>query len=45
MSKGAWYNEIEPKAAATLRVLIEEGHIAPGDVDERSIEDVSPAEH
>jgi site-specific DNA-cytosine methylase len=40
----AWYSEIDPKAAATLRELIKQGHIAPGVVDERSIEDVSPVE-
>lgn len=36
----AYYNEIDPFAAAWLRNLIAEGLIAPGDVDERSIEDV-----
>ena len=39
---GAYYNEIDPFAAQWLRNLIEAGHIAPGDVDERSIEDVTP---
>jgi len=38
----AYYNEIEPYAAQWLRNLIAAGHIAPGDVDERSIEDVCP---
>ena len=38
----AYYNEIEPYAAQWLRNLIAAGHIAPGDVDERSIEDVRP---
>lgn len=38
----AYYNEIDEKAAAWLRELIRQGHIAPGDVDTRSIEDVSP---
>lgn len=38
----AYYNEIDPFAAAWLRELIHAGHIAPGDVDERSIEDVIP---
>jgi len=38
----AYYNEIDPFAAAWLRELIKAGLIAPGDVDERSIEDVSP---
>lgn len=36
----AYYNENDPKAAAWLRELIKGGHIAPGEVDERSIEDV-----
>lgn len=40
----AYYNEYDKFAAAWLRNLIAEGHIAPGDVDERSIEDVSPAD-
>ena len=38
----AYYNEIDPAAAQWLRNLIEAGHIAPGYVDERSIEDVYP---
>lgn len=38
----AYYNEIDPYAAQWLRNLIAVGHIAPGDVDERSIEDVRP---
>lgn len=38
----AYYNENDPKAAAWLRELIKGGHIAAGDVDERSIEDVLP---
>lgn len=42
MSRGAWYNEIDPFVAQWLRNLIVAGHIAPGDVDERSIEDVNP---
>lgn len=40
----AYYNEIDPYAAEWLRNLIKAGHIAPGVVDERSIEDVKPAE-
>ncbi|HBN7049681.1 TPA: DNA cytosine methyltransferase [Escherichia coli] len=38
----AYYNEIDPYAAQWLRNLIAGGHIAPGEVDERSIEDVTP---
>lgn len=37
---GAYYNENEPFAAQWLRNLIAAGHIAPGDVDDRSILDV-----
>lgn len=40
----AFYNEIDPYAAAWLRNLIKAGHIAPGIVDERSIEDIRPDE-
>lgn len=40
----AYYNEIDPAAAAWLRELIAQGHIAPGEVDERDIQDVSPAD-
>ena len=40
----AYYNETDSKAAAWLRELIKQGHIAPGEVDERSIEDVKPSE-
>jgi DNA (cytosine-5)-methyltransferase 1 len=40
----AYYNEIDTFAAAWLRELIKAGHIAPGVVDERSIEDVKPEE-
>jgi DNA (cytosine-5)-methyltransferase 1 len=36
----AYYNENDPYAAQWLRNLIAAGHIAPGDVDERSIVDV-----
>lgn len=39
-----FYNEIDPFAAAWLRELIKAGHIAPGIVDERSIEDITPDE-
>ena len=40
----AYYNEFDPKAAAWLRELIKQGHIADGVVDERSIEDVTPSD-
>jgi hypothetical protein len=40
----AYYNEIDPYAAQWLRNLIDAGHIAPGVVDERSIEDVHPSD-
>ncbi|MGG7745927.1 DNA cytosine methyltransferase [Klebsiella aerogenes] len=42
MIAAAYYNEIDPFAAQWLRNLIAAGHIAPGEVDERSIEDVTP---
>ncbi|MGM8688413.1 DNA cytosine methyltransferase [Enterobacter hormaechei subsp. steigerwaltii] len=42
MTPVAYYNEIDPFAAQWLRNLIAGGHIAPGEVDERSIEDVTP---
>ena len=38
----AYYNEFDPKAASWLRELIKQGHIAPGEVDERSIVEVRP---
>lgn len=40
----SYYNEHDAKAAAWLRQLIADGQIAPGDVDERSITDVQPAD-
>ena len=40
----AFYNEIDPYAAQWLRNLIASGRIAPGVVDERSIEDIPPDE-
>ena len=40
----AYYNEHDRFAADWLRELIKAGHIADGDVDERSIEDVRPNE-
>lgn len=40
----AYYNEFDPGAAAWLRELIKRGLIADGEVDDRSIIDVRPAE-
>ncbi|EIW6162771.1 DNA cytosine methyltransferase [Salmonella enterica subsp. enterica serovar Saintpaul] len=40
----AYYNEFNPFAAAWLRELIAAGAIPQGDVDERSIEEVRPAD-
>ena len=40
----AYYNEIDEYAATWLRNLIAAGHIAPGDVDERDIQDVHPSD-
>lgn len=40
----AYYNEFDPYAAQWLRNLIDAGHIAPGIVDERDIQDVLPNE-
>jgi DNA (cytosine-5)-methyltransferase 1 len=40
----AYYNEIDQYAAQWLRNLIDAGHIAPGVVDERSIEEVQADE-
>ena len=40
----AYYNEFDAKKAAWLRELIQQGLIADGDVDERSIADVRPAD-
>lgn len=37
-----YYNEYDPKAAAWLRELIRAGEIPAGDVDERSILEISP---
>lgn len=37
-----YYNELDPFAAGWLRELIKAGLIVPGDVDERSIEEVAP---
>jgi len=40
----AYYNEYDKYAAQWLRNLIAAGHIAAGDVDERSISEVKPAD-
>ena len=40
----AYYNEHDPYCAEWIRNLIAAGHIAPGEVDERSIEDVLPSD-
>jgi len=40
----AYYNEIDPHAAAWLRELIAGGFIADGEVDERSVLDVFPSD-
>ena len=40
----AYYNEHDPAKAAWLRELMRAGLITPGDVDERSIVDVRPAD-
>ena len=40
MNARSYYNEIDKFCAQWLRNLIAAGHIAPGDVDERSIADV-----
>lgn len=42
--KKSYYNENDPQAAEWLKQLIKEGLIAPGDVDNRSIEDVIPTD-
>jgi hypothetical protein len=39
-----YYSEWDPYAAAWLRNLIAVGLLPPGDVDERDIQDVTPAE-
>jgi len=40
----AYYNEFDPKAAGWLRQLIKNGNIAPGEVDDRSITDVTASD-
>lgn len=39
-----YYNENDPKAAAWIRELINQGHIPAGHVDERSITEIQPHE-
>ena len=39
-----YYNEIHPGKAAAIRELVKHGIIAPGEVDERSVEDVRPSD-
>jgi DNA (cytosine-5)-methyltransferase 1 len=39
-----YYNEIDPKAAAWIRELIDMKLIPPGDVDTRSITEIQPHE-
>ena len=38
----AYYNENDPKAVARLRELVREGAITDGEIDDRSITEVSP---
>jgi len=40
----ALYNEFEPYAAEWTRNLMAAGHIAPGEVDERSIKELAPSD-
>lgn len=42
MNGRAYYNEVDGFCAEWLRRLIAAGHIAPGDVDDRSILEVRP---
>lgn len=44
MSGRALYNEIEPAACAALRALVEDGVIAPGVVETRSIASLHPSD-
>lgn len=44
MNGKAYYNEHSPRAAKWLESLIAAGAICPGDVDTRSIEDVTPSD-
>ena len=40
----SWYNENDPKVAAWLRELIRQGLLPEGEVDDRSIQEISPDE-
>jgi site-specific DNA-cytosine methylase len=44
MTRPAYYNEIEPFPCAVLRARIADGSLPPGDVDERDVRTVSPAD-
>jgi DNA (cytosine-5)-methyltransferase 1 len=44
LTRPAYYNDNDPRACAWLRELIADGLIPPGDVDERSILDVTAAD-
>jgi DNA (cytosine-5)-methyltransferase 1 len=42
MKQGTYYNEFDPVAAESIRVLMKQGLINQGEVDERSITEVQP---
>lgn len=44
MKPCAYYNEIDSEKAAWIRELIKAGVVAPGEVDERDIKLVQPAD-
>ncbi|UYO00176.1 MAG: DNA cytosine methyltransferase [Devosia sp.] len=44
MNGKVYYNEHDPKISRWLKQLIADGHLPAGDVDTRSIEDVTPGE-
>lgn len=44
MRRFAYYNELDPEKAAWIRELIKAGVVAPGEVDERDIKLVQPAD-
>lgn len=39
-----YYNEYDKKKCAMLKALMDDGHISKGDIDDRSIRDVQPAD-